>query len=79
MLCETPRHKAKANIPFTLIFDKADFEASNGDVFTYYNDIQINRLSPSSVSLYAGTNNIMVGIHGNGFINSPDLRVRVNE
>jgi hypothetical protein len=77
-VCETPRHKPMANVPFELTFNNLNFFTTTGFKFTYYQDIQINFIEPTYVSMFAGRNGVLVDIYGWGFMNTQDLKVRLN-
>lgn len=71
ILCQTPEHK-EATLNFELSFSTEKvYSTSTGLSFTYYNDIQINSVDPSYISMYAGTNGVIITINGNGFMNTP--------
>lgn len=55
-VCEAPRHRPMINVPFELTFNELNYNTSSGLTFTYYNDLQINLIEPTWVSMYAGTN-----------------------
>ena len=78
MVCETHPRKAGGNLTFQLTFNSNSFTTSSNITFTYYNDVQMNAMSPEYVSIYAGTNNVTVDLYGLGFINSSLLSVRVD-
>jgi len=50
-----------------------------GLTFTYYLDVQIISLEPNFISMRAHDDGQEVTIYGNGFIDSGDLMVRVNQ
>jgi hypothetical protein len=77
-VCEAPRHRPKENVPFELTFNNLNYNTSTGLTFSYYKDLQINLIEPTWVSMFAGRNRVMIDIYGWGFMNTPELRVRLN-
>ena len=77
-VCEAPRHRPKENVPFELTFNNLNYNTSTGLTFSYYKDLQINIIEPTWVSMFAGRNRVMIDIYGWGFMNTPELRVRLN-
>ena len=66
------------NVPFELTFNDNNYNTSSGLTFSYYKDVQINIIEPTWVSMFAGRNKVLIDIYGWGFMNTPDLRVRIN-
>ena len=64
---------------FEVSFSGGVHETTDGNYFTYYNDLSVNDVQPRPLSMYAGTNNVQLDIYGNFFINSADLRVRIDD
>ena len=81
MLCQSPAHKAGLDYSFELEFNDFVYQTNTGLSYSYYNDVQINYLEPAYISMDAGTNKVIVTIHGYGFgfMNTTTLLVRVND
>ena len=73
-----PKHKAAVNLSFELTFNNITYVTKTGFNFSYYNDLQINTILPEYVSMYAGRNRVLFDVYGWGYMNTPELRVRVN-
>lgn len=78
MICESPKHLARLNLSFELTFSNFNYETSNGLTFSYYDDLQINSVFPTYISLDAKTNSVLIDIYGWGFLNTSSLSVRVD-
>jgi len=77
-VCEAPRHKPQQNVSFELTFNNLNYNTSTGLTFSYYKDLQINIIEPLWVSMFAGRNKVLIDLYGWGFMDTPELRVRIN-
>jgi hypothetical protein len=77
LVCETLVHKAAENVSFELTFEDGAYTTKTNLTFSYYNDVQTNIVLPQYISIYAGTNAVLVDVYGWGFLNNSRLSVRV--